>query len=166
MLSNVDSNSPENTVVRLLEQNGMTLAAAESCTGGLFAKRLTDIPGASGVFPGGVVAYSAQSKTELLNVSPDLINEKGVVSREVALAMADGARERFRADIGISITGVAGPGGDGSGSAPGTVCIALTTAGCSLCKNLDLQGDRGQIRAASVSHALDMVVRYITGAPE
>ena len=94
----------ENTVAALLTEHGLTLAVAESCTGGLLSKRLTDIPGASGFFMGGVVTYSTQSKTALLGVDPDMINKKGVVSSEVALAMADGARFKVGADIGIGIT--------------------------------------------------------------
>ena len=161
----VDSTSLESTAVALLAQRGMTLAAAESCTGGLLAKRLTDIPGSSKVFPGGIVAYSSESKTSLLGVDPGIINEKGAASREVAIAMADGARERFGADIGIGITGVAGPDGDGSGTAPGTVFVALSAGGSSFCKSLEMPVDRDRIRSVSVSHALDMVRRYLTGLP-
>ena len=151
----------EEAVVRLLERRGLTLAAAESCTGGLFAKRLTDMPGASQVFLGGVVAYSLHAKTALLGVDTGLIDEKGSVSREVAAAMADGVREKIKADIGIGITGIAGPDGDGSGLNPGTVFVALSTSRHSLCEDLKLQGDRGQIREASASHAFDMIQRFL-----
>ena len=109
----IDTDSLENTVAALLEQRGMTLAAAESCTGGLLSKRLTDIPGISKVFLGGAVTYSTESKTALIGVDPGLIAEKGVVSRETAIAMANGIRERLGADIGIGITGIAGPAVDG-----------------------------------------------------
>ena len=151
----------EYDVVGLLGQRGMSLATAESCTGGLLAKRLTDVPGASRVFPGGVVAYSAQAKTALLGVDPCLINEKGVVSREIAIAMADGARNRFCADVGIGITGIAGPDSDGSGIAPGTVFVALTSNTHSFCRSLMISGDRDRVRGISVSHALDMARRYL-----
>jgi len=161
----VDSGSLENTVITLLAERGQTLAAAESCTGGLLAKRLTDIPGASKVFLGGVVAYGTQSKIGLLGVSPDLINEKKAVSREVALAMADGARQRLGADIGVGITGIAGPGGDGSGLEPGTVFVALTTKDASYCRNPHLLFDRNRVRTSSVHHALDMTRRFLTGLP-
>ena len=161
----VDSISLEHTVVTLLAQRGMTLAAAESCTGGLLAKRLTDIPGASKVFPGGIVAYCAQSKTNLLDIDPGMIKEKNAVSREVALAMADGAREKLNTDIGIGITGIAGPESDDSGAEPGAVYIALSTSGQSFCKSLELLTDRDRIRSISVSHALDMVRRHLTGLP-
>ena len=159
----VDTGSLENTVVSLLAQQGLTLAMAESCTGGLTSKRLTDIPGASQVFPGGVVAYSAQSKSALLGVDPELIKEKGACSREVALAMADGARNKFGADIGVGITGIAGPGSDGSGLEPGSVFIALTTEDASFCRSPGITSDRDRVRTGSASYALNMVRRYLTG---
>ena len=159
----VDSESLEKTAVDLLEQRGLTLAAAESCTGGLLAKRLTDIPGASKVFKGGIVAYSAQSKIALLGVDRALIDEKGAVSRETAFAMAEGARVRFGADIGIGITGIAGPDGDGSGIEPGTIFVALSTESISYCRDLSLPNDRYRVRIMGTSHALDMIRRHLTG---
>ena len=162
----VDTDSLECTVIGLLQKRGLTLAAAESCTGGLFSKRLTDVPGASKFFPGGVAAYSTQSKTALLCFDPELINRKTAVSREVALAMADGARAKFRADIGIGITGIAGPDSDSSGLEPGTCFIALTTKDVSFCKSPYLFHDRHRVRIGGSSHALDMVRRLLTGLPE
>jgi len=159
----VDTGSLENAAAGLLLERGLTLAVAESCTGGLLSKRLTDIPGSSGFFMGGLVAYSVSSKTALLGVAPALINEKGAASREVALAMADGARLKFGADIGVGITGVAGPGGDGSGVEPGTVYVALATGGASFCRSLRLLHDRGRVRIMAASHALDMIRRLLTG---
>jgi len=159
----VDSDSLENTVIGLLKERGKTLAAAESCTGGLLSKRLTDIPGASKVFMGSVVAYNAQSKTSLLGVDPEVLKEKGAVCREVALAMADGVRTSLGADIGVGITGIAGPDGDGSGLEPGTVFIALTTKDASFCRSPHLFHDRERIRIGGSSHALDMIRRFLTG---
>ena len=159
----VDTGSLENTVAGLLTERGLTIAAAESCTGGLIAKRLTDIPGASKIFMGGIVAYSVKSKTTLLSVDPELIDKKGAVSREVALAMADGAREKFGTDIGVGITGIAGPDGDGSGVETGTVFAALTSKDASFCGSLHLFHDRDRIRISGSSLALDMVRRYLTG---
>ena len=157
----VDVDSLENSVIGLLGEQGVTLATAESCTGGLLSKRLTDIPGASKVFLGGVVAYSEQSKSELLGVDLELLREFGAVSREVALAMADGARLRFGADIGIGITGVAGPGSDSSGREPGFVFVALTTNETSLCMKPRLFHDRDRIRTGAASYALDMLRRLL-----
>ena len=158
----VDAVSLENTVSKLLFERGMKLAAAESCTGGLLSKRITDIPGASSIFTGGVVAYSDQSKIDMLDVSAALIAEKGAISRDVALAMADGARKKFCADIGVGITGVAGPDGDGSLEA-GTVFAAITAGNDSFCRRIYFFHDRDRIRLAGVSTALDMVRRFLTG---
>lgn len=159
----IDTDTIENTVAGLLIEHGKTIATAESCTGGLVSKRLTDIPGISRVFLGGIVAYSEKSKTTFLGVDPAVINEKGAVSRETALAMADGARIKFGADIGIGITGIAGPDGDGSGIEPGTVFAALTTKDTSFCRSLKLFYDRERIRIMGASHALDMARRFLTG---
>ena len=159
----IDTGSLENTVAALLAEQGRTLALAESCTGGLVSKRLTDIPGISKVFPGGVVAYSAESKTAILGVDAGLISEKGAVSRETALAMADGARARFGADIGVGITGVAGPGSDESGLEPGTVYIAITAEDISKCRAQVMFRERDRIRISAASSALDMVRRYLSG---
>ena len=161
----VDTESLENTVTGLLLQSSKTLAAAESCTGGLMAKRLTDIAGVSKVFLGGVVAYSVESKSAVLGVDRNLINEKGAVSVETALAMAEGARRCFGADIGVGITGIAGPDGDGSGLDPGVVFTALTTSNTAFCRELKLFNDRYRTRVGAASNALDMVRRYLTGLP-
>ena len=165
LIYGVDTGSLENTAVGLLTQSGLTLAVAESCTGGLLSKRLTDVPGASKVFLGGVVAYSAHSKTVLLGIDPGLIEDKKAVSREVALAMADGIRARMGADIGIGITGIAGPDGDGSGVEPGTIYVALATSRGSFCRDVHLHYDRDRTRTGGTHHALDMVRRHLTGLP-
>jgi nicotinamide-nucleotide amidase len=105
-----------------------TIAFAESCTGGLCAARLTDLPGSSQAFQGGVVAYSNAAKLELLGVPKALLEEHGAVSEPVAAAMAAGARERFSADCAIATTGIAGPAGGTDDKPVGTVCFALATA--------------------------------------
>ena len=115
-------------VVQRLEQAGRTLALAESCTGGLAAARLVDVPGASAVFRGGVVAYSNESKQELLGVPRALLEQHGAVSEPVAAAMAEGARTRFGADVALSTTGVAGPDGGTAQKPVGMVCFALARA--------------------------------------
>jgi len=158
----VDTDSLENTVVNLLKEHKLTLATAESCTGGLLSKRLTDIPGASKVYLGGIVAYSEQSKIELLGVDTKLIKKHGVVSREAAIAMADGVRKKLDADIGIGITGIAGPDTDSSGKEPGTVFIALTTKEKSTCITPRLFYDRERIRIGAANNALDMIRRLIS----
>jgi len=159
----VDTGSLEATVVGLMRERGLTLAAAESCTGGLLSKRLTDVPGASQVFIGSAVTYSAKLKTSLLGVDANLIDEYKPASKEVAIAMAEGARFRLGADIGVGITGIAGPDSDESMIAPGTVFAALATEGASFCRSLRLVFDREWVRIGSVNNALDMLRRYLTG---
>jgi nicotinamide-nucleotide amidase len=174
----IDTDSLENTVALLLREHNMTLATAESCTGGLVSKRLTDIPGISNVYLGGFTVYSDFSKAALLGISEDLIKEKGAVSSEVALAMADNVRVMLDADIGVGITGIAGPGrsyGDPRGAdtgepspcvdAPevGTVFVALTTGDSSFCRSLKLFFDRDRIRISAASNAFDMIRRFLTG---
>ncbi|MDR1589842.1 MAG: competence/damage-inducible protein A [Oscillospiraceae bacterium] len=161
----IDVQSLENRAVELLRESGKTVAAAESCTGGLIAKRLTDVPGASAVFPGGVTAYSAESKISLLGVAPGVIEKYGAVSRETAIAMAEGARGLFGSDIGLGVTGIAGPDGDGSGLPPGTVFIALAFDGGAYCRKPGIfrADDRSRTRNMSASHALDMLRRFLTG---
>jgi nicotinamide-nucleotide amidase len=138
---------------------------AESCTGGLLAKRLTDIPGASQVFYGGATTYSTESKTLVLGIDAAMIKAKGVVSRETAEAMASAVRQKFGADLGVGVTGIAGPGSDESGLEPGTVFVALSDGNQTYCRSLHLLFDRARIRTAASSHALDMLRRYLTGKP-
>ena len=161
----IDTDSLENTVAILLKQHNKTICTAESCTGGLISKRLTDIPGISAVYLGGFVTYSDESKIKLLDIDEALLKEKGAVSEEIALAMADNARKKLGADIGISVTGVAGPDSDKCGLEVGTVFVALTTKDNSYCRSLRLFHDRDRIRIAAASNALDMVRRYLTEIP-
>ncbi len=122
-----DDESMETVLVKLLQQQGKTLATAESCTGGKIASRITDISGSSAVFTHGFVTYSNEAKSQLLGVSEATLDEHGAVSQEVAIAMAEGALERSSSDIAVSVTGIAGPTG-GSDSKPiGTVWIAIAT---------------------------------------
>jgi nicotinamide-nucleotide amidase len=161
----IDTDTLENTVVGLLKEKKKTLATAESCTGGLLAKRVTDIAGASRVFFGGVVTYATESKTALLGVDAGLIKEKGVASRDVAEQMASAVRVKFCTDLGVGITGIAGPDSDASGQEPGTVFVALTDGTQTYCRSLQLQFDRSRVRIAASSHALDMLRRYLTEKP-
>ena len=161
MARDIDTCELENEAARLLTALGATVATAESCTGGLIAKRLTDVPGASVFFPGGLVSYSVQAKRSLLGVDPALMQSKGVVSSEVALAMADGARSVFGADVGIGVTGVAGPGADPAGVEPGTVYVALTAKSASHCELLHANGNREQVRTEASSKALDMLIDFL-----
>jgi nicotinamide-nucleotide amidase len=143
--------------IGLLERGGRTICTAESVTGGLIAAALTSIPGSSAVVRGGIVAYSADVKTGLLGVPDDLIERVGTVHRDVATAMAHGARELLGADVAVAVTGIAGPE-PVDGQPVGTVHVALD-AGDSLRQlPLRLDGDRRQIRHDTVTYALRLLV--------
>jgi nicotinamide-nucleotide amidase len=142
------------------------LAVAESCTGGLLAARLTERPGSSGHFLGGVVSYANEAKAELLGVDPELIERHGAVSGEVAEAMADGALERFDAAVAISVTGIAGPGGGGEEKPVGTVFWCVKEAsGEAIVRGIRLPGDRADVRDRSTTVALHLLRRLLLGSP-
>lgn len=144
-----------------LRERGLRLAVAESCTGGAIASRVTEVPGASGVFQGGVIAYSNEAKTDLLGVPADLIEVEGAVSEAVALAMAAGARTRFGADIGVSTTGIAGPGGGTPEKPVGTVWLAYDDGVSTRAVCLQFTPDRATNIALSVTAVLNLVRRQL-----
>ncbi len=161
----VDTDSLENTVLGLLKERGFTLASAESCTGGLVAKRLTDIPGSSAVFRGAAVTYATDTKSTLLGVDQTLLMEKGPVCRDVACQMAEGARRVFKSDLAVGITGIAGPATDGFAEEVGLVYTALAAEGTTYCRELHLGTDRNRVRTAASNNAFDMIRRHLTGLP-
>ncbi len=161
----VDVPNLETVVLEGLKSAQKTLSTAESCTGGLVAKRLTDIAGASTSFVGGVVTYTNQMKTNLLGVSPQLLEEFGAVSAPVAEAMASGARERLGSDIAVAITGVAGPDGDDRGNQVGTIFVAIATAEGTHVRPLKLGTRREKNRFSAAHHAFDLVRRYLSALP-
>ncbi len=140
-----------------------TLAAAESCTGGGFSAAVTDVPGSSAYFLGGVVAYSNASKVRDLGVPQALLEAAGAVSEEAAVAMAEGARARFGADIAVGITGIAGPGGATPGKPVGTVCVAVAAKDVRLSNRFLLAGDREAVRKETVARALKAVLAVAEG---
>jgi nicotinamide-nucleotide amidase len=142
-------------------RSGLSLAAAESCTGGLVGGRLTDVPGSSDVFAGGVVCYANRLKTELLGVPGDLIAAHGAVSEEVARAMAEGARPRLSADVTVSVTGIAGPAGGTPEKPVGTVWFAVASAGKTEAKRVIFLGSRREIRERAAQTALFLVYRRL-----
>lgn len=142
-------------------KSGATIAVAESCTGGMLGQRLTAVAGSSDVFLGGIIAYDNDVKKSLLAVSADLLARHGAVSAEVAAAMAAGVRRSVGATIGVSVTGVAGPGGGTPEKPVGTVCVALDGEGITAAKALRLIGDREEIRQRSAQSALDMLRRAL-----
>jgi nicotinamide-nucleotide amidase len=143
----------------LLAEKGLHIAAAESCTGGLLTSRLTDISGSSRYVDQSVVTYSDDAKTELLGVPTGLLDAYGAVSEPVALAMADGIRVRARADIGVGVTGIAGPTGGTPEKPVGMVVVAVVTASERRCRTFRFFGDREQVKFQSSQSALDMVRR-------
>lgn len=149
-------------VLRQLRAQGKTLATAESCTGGLIGKLLTDVPGSSEVYMGGVISYTNGVKHRLLGVSEDTLRVYTAVSRQTAHEMARGAREATGAEAAVSVTGLAGPDGDGTGRPVGLVYIALDTEGFSFCRELHLCGDRAQIREAAACAVLEMILEYLS----
>jgi nicotinamide-nucleotide amidase len=157
-----DGKTLEEVVGDLLRARGWTLAIAESCTGGLIASRITDVPGSSDYLQLGVVSYSNASKIDVLNVPADLIEVHGAVSEQVAVAMATGVRERAHAHIGLGITGVAGPGGGTTRKPVGTVAIAFVGPdGVSRARVHKLRGSRQQIKTWASQVALDTVRRML-----
>ena len=151
----------EQRCCELLKARGMTFAAAESCTGGLIAKRITDVPGASLVFMGGVVSYTDTVKHRVLGVPAEMLEEYGAVSGPVARAMAEGVRRLTCADLALSVTGVAGPDRDDRGHDVGTVYIALSAQNETTVQLLHLSGDRSAIRAAAADEMFRMLLAYI-----
>jgi nicotinamide-nucleotide amidase len=156
-----DGSLVDDQIAQLL--TGRRIATAESCTGGLLCARLTDLRGSSAYVAGAVVAYANDAKTEMLDVSADLIATHGAVSEPVAEAMADGALRRFGADTAVAITGIAGPGGGTEDKPVGTVCFTVKLAdGETATRTLRLPGDRSDIRERSTTVAMHMLRRALT----
>lgn len=157
----VGDESLEHIVLRLCGERGWSLGTAESATGGLVAQRLTSVPGASDVFVGSVVAYSPALKAGLLGVPPEVIEEEGVVSEVVALAMAQGGAARLGADVVVAVTGSAGP--DPGGAPVGTMIVAVRTPEGSWARTLHMPGDRERARTLTGTAALQAVRRAVLG---
>ena len=163
----IDGRSLEEVVGAMLLSRGWRIATAESCTGGLVAGRLTDVSGSSAWFVGGVVAYANEVKLESLDVPASLIEAHGAVSEQVGRAMAEGVRRKLLADVGVAVTGIAGPTGGSAQKPVGTVVVAVATPLATTVRTLNLGGDRPMIRQHSVIAALEMVRRaLIADAPE
>jgi nicotinamide-nucleotide amidase len=152
--------SLESVVAAALNQHAATIAVAESCTGGLVAQRLTSIPGSSSYYFGGVVCYSNEVKSAWVDVPQQLLEEKGAVSSEVAVALAEGIRRRSGATLGLAVTGVAGPGGGTAEKPVGSVHVALANSNAAKERSYRFPGDRERVRLQASQAALDMVRRY------
>ncbi len=158
-------NDPLQDVLVELQARSLTLATAESLTGGALASRIVDVPGASNCFLGGVVTYAVESKSELLGVSSDLLRAGGPVQADVAAQMAAGAARLFRADVGVSTTGVAGPGDSPDGPC-GRVYVGVSLGSELVTEAHSFVGDRGAIRSQSVDAALALLWRLLRDLPE
>ena len=148
-------------LIKELFRRGLTVATAESCSGGLVAAALTDVPGASDVFGWGLVTYSNRAKAELLGVSPDTLEEKGAVSAETAAEMVRGLLKLSGADVALATTGIAGPGGGSAEKPVGLVYIGCGGKGGVTVERRVFAGDRSAVRRQAVKRALDMLAQYL-----
>lgn len=160
-LLNYNALSPEEELVHLLKEKGLTLATAESCTGGLIAKRITDIAGSSAVFKGSIVAYSNDIKENYLGVSTDTLKQSGAVSEKTASEMASGIKKRFMTDISISTTGIAGPDGGSDAKPVGTVCFGFVINDFQYTTTRLIKGDRDRVRVFSSLYAINFLRDYL-----
>lgn len=165
-LYGMDMGSPEQHAVEALKTRGLTVSAAESCTGGLIAKRITDVAGASAVFPGGVVSYTNGVKHRVLEVPQTLLDSCGAVSEPVARSMAEGVRRLTGSDLALSVTGLAGPDGDDRGNPVGTVYIGLSGPDGTEVTHLMLRGNRESIRQQAADYALALLNRHLYNTDE
>jgi PncC family amidohydrolase len=155
------ANSLEVQIGQLLRKRELQLALAESCTGGLIGNRITDVPGSSEYFLGGVVAYAYEAKVALLGVAWDTLNTKGAVSQETVLEMAHGARRILDTDIAVSVTGVAGPGGGTPEKPVGITWIGLVAKEGEWTRLFQFSGDREQNKNSSANAALEILLDYL-----
>lgn len=152
----------EEIVGRLLAQRNLALAVAESCTGGLVGNLITNIPGSSAYFLGGVLAYANQTKTNLLGVNIETIEKFGAVSQETVLEMADGVRKLVKSDIGLSVSGIAGPGGGTPDKPVGLVWIGLSTLELTKAQSYNFLGNRLEVKQQSAEQALQILYQYLS----
>lgn len=155
----------EQVCAKLLIERGLTIGVAESCTGGMLGSFLTNIAGSSKYFIGGIQSYSNTVKSSQLGVSPELIAQNGAVSKEVAIAMAEGARKALKSDLALSITGIAGPDGGSELKPVGTFMIGLATSQSSTALHYFFASSRERIREYAAWSALDTLRRYLLGLP-
>jgi nicotinamide-nucleotide amidase len=159
-----EASSVYHALHRVLDERGETLSVGESCTGGLIAHRITEIPGASRIFLLGVVAYSNEAKVALLGVRPETLDRCGAVSEEVAREMAAGAARAGGSTFGIGVTGIAGPGGGSREKPVGTVCVGACRSGRAeaVSARLEFAGTRSGIKAMSAAAAVRFLLEYLS----
>lgn len=156
----------EKVLGKVLAARGLSLATAESCTGGLIARRITTVSGASGYFEGGFVTYSNRAKTLLIGVPAGLIEKHGAVSAETATAMAQGAMNKLKSDVAVAVTGIAGPTGGTPDKPVGTVFIAVATKAKTSVRGYHFTGTRSKIRKHAADEALAFVLDHLEGRVE
>ncbi len=156
----------EQEIVERLVSSAKTLAVAESCTGGMIGARITSVSGSSACFKGGVISYANELKEGLLGVSPDLLAAHGAVSEQVARAMAEGACRAANADFGVSVTGIAGPGGGTPEKPVGLVYIGLAGRGQTVVRRSVFDGDRSTVRERAVNEALTLLLNALCNDKE
>jgi len=161
-----DGDTIEKTIAALLTAKGLSLAVAESLTGGLVTDRLTDVPGSSLFLDRGIVAYSNRCKTDVLGVPEEVLRTRGAVSEETAVLMAEGVRKLAGTDFGLSTTGIAGPSGGSADKPVGTVFIALAGGGKTVCRRFAFRWDRRRIKEITTHWSLEMLRRRLTGEEE
>jgi len=161
-------NSPtlEEQIAKILSERGQKVVFAESCTGGLIGHRITNLPGSSAYYLGSITAYAYEAKVKWLGVSWDTLEAHGAVSREVVLEMAKGVREALNADIGLSVSGIAGPGGGMPEKPVGTTWMGLASADGAWARHFCWDGDRLQNKAYSADAVLQMLLDYLNGERE
>ena len=150
----------------LFLERGLTLATAESCTGGLVAHTVTEVAGSSGYLRGGIVAYADEAKERLLDVPHDVLDAHGAVSAQVARAMADGAAARFTTDVSVAVTGVAGPGGGSPAKPVGLTYVAVTAPSTNEVRRFLWTGDRAANKRASAGAALRLLLEVVRAGPQ
>lgn len=153
----------EKQIQEICRTRGLKVSTAESCTGGLISHRITDVPGSSDYFMGGIVAYSYEAKASLLGVSWDTLNTKGAVSEETVLEMARGACRVLQTDIAVSVSGIAGPGGGTPEKPVGATWIGLVTPEGEWARHFLWDGDRAQNKVYSCEAALQFILDYLEG---
>ena len=153
----------KNDIGSILVDKGLTISVAESCTGGLIGSMITDVPGSSRYFLGGIIAYSNQSKIEILNVSSKTIEEHGAVSDQTVREMAWGAKRLFNSNLGLAVTGIAGPDGGSIEKPVGTVFIGLAAEDRIFMAGYRFHGTRGEIKQETARTALNYLRRYLNG---
>ena len=155
----------EGVIGDILSERNLTISIAESCTGGLIGNLITNIPGSSHYFLGGIIAYSNQSKEDLLNVSSETIKKYGAVSDQTVQEMAEGVKKRFKSNMGLAVTGIAGPGGGSKEKPVGTVFIGLAVGNEIFSGKYSFHGTREQIKQKTAYTSLDFIRRYLNGDP-